>query len=30
MNIYIPTRYIQNEETHEHTQANNTYRGRDT
>ena len=27
---YIPTRHIQIEETHEHTQANNTYIGRDT
>ena len=27
---YIPTRHIQKEEKHEHTQANNTYRGRDT
>ena len=27
---YIPTRHIQNEETNEHAQANNTYRGRDT
>ena len=27
---YIRTRHKQKEETQEHTQANNTYRGRDT